>query len=137
LELRRGPGHIGFVATPGDDRRKKMFKPLMMTALLVAAVPAFAGDKPVPPTARVATADLDLATAKDRHTLDRRLRVAIDTVCGGNEIVVHTGIIPTDPCRRAATISVRRQRSALIANVDARKTRKAGTELASAMVEPR
>jgi UrcA family protein len=137
LELRRGPGHIGFVATPGDDRRKTMFKPLMMTALLVAAVPAFAGDKPVPPTVHVTTVDLDLTTAKDRHTLDRRLRVAIESVCGGSEIAVHTGVIPTDPCRRAATISVRRQRSALIADIDARKTRKAGTELASAMVEPR
>jgi UrcA family protein len=114
-----------------------MFKPLIMTALLVAAVPAFAGDKPVPPTVRVTTADLDLATAKDRHTLDRRLRVAIDSVCGGTEIAVHTGIIPTDPCRRAATISVRHQRSALIAKVDARRARKAGTELATAMVEAR
>jgi len=108
-----------------------MFKPLMMTALLVAAVPAFAGDKPVPPTARVTTVDLDLATAKDRHTLDRRLRVAIDQVCGGAETVVHTGIIVTDPCRRAAAVSARHQRSALIAAADAGNDRKAGIALAT------
>ena len=114
-----------------------MLKPLIMTTLLVAAVPAFAGEKPVPPSVRVATADLDLTTAKGRHTLDRRLRVAIDSVCGGTEIAVHTGIIPTDPCRRAAAVSVRRQRSALIAKVDAGKNGKAGTQLATAVVEAR
>jgi UrcA family protein len=108
-----------------------MFKPLMMTALLVAAVPAFAGDKPVAPTVRVTTADLDLATAKDRHTLDRRLRVAIDKVCGGAEAVVHTGIIVTDPCRRAAAVSIRHQRSALIAAADAGKNGKPGVALAT------
>ncbi|WP_157082704.1 UrcA family protein [Sphingomonas asaccharolytica] len=107
-----------------------MFKPLMMTALLLAAVPAFAGDKPVPPTARVATADLDLSTATGRHTLDRRLRMAIDTVCGGAETMVHTGIIATDPCRRAAAVSIRRQRSVLIAT--AGNNGKAGVELAIA-----
>lgn len=109
-----------------------MFKSLMMTALLVTAVPAFAGDEAVAPTVRVTTADLDLATAKGRHTLDRRLRVAIDTVCAGGEIAVHTGLIPTDPCRRAAAVSVRRQRSALIANAEAGKNRQAGIELAAA-----
>jgi len=108
-----------------------MFKPLMMTALLVAAVPAFAGDKPVSPTVRVTTADLDLATAKGRHALDRRLRMAVDTVCGGSETMVHTGIIVTDPCRRAAAVSVRRQRSALIAAADAGNRDKAGVTLAT------
>jgi len=108
-----------------------MFKPLMMTALLVAAVPAFAADKPAPPTVRVTTADLDLATAKDRHTLDRRLRVAIDKVCGDDQIAVHTGLIPSDPCRRAAAVSVRRQRGALIAAADAGKNRKPSAVLAT------
>jgi len=108
-----------------------MFKPLMMTALLVAAVPAFAADSPAPPTARVSTADLDLTTAKDRHTLDRRLRVAINKVCGDDERIVHSGAIAIDPCRRAATISVRRQRNALIAAADAGSKNKAGVELAT------
>jgi UrcA family protein len=108
-----------------------MFKPLMMTALLVAAAPAFADDKPAPPTARVTTADLDLSTATGRRALDRRLRVAIDKVCGGAEAVVHTGIIVTDPCRRAAAASVRHQRSALIAAADAGNTRKAGVAIAT------
>jgi UrcA family protein len=106
-----------------------MFKPLIMTALLVTTLPAFAGETPAPPTVRVSTADLDLATAKDRHTLDRRLRVAIDTVCGGDQIAVHTGLIPIDPCRRAAAVSVRRQRGALIVAADAGKNRKASAVL--------
>jgi UrcA family protein len=108
-----------------------MFKPLMMTALMVAAVPAFAGDKPVPPSARVATADLDLATTAGRHTLDRRLRIAIDTVCAGADAAPRTSIIPTDHCRQTAAASARRQRSTLIAAVDAAKNAKAGVQLAT------
>ncbi len=108
-----------------------MFKPLMMTALLVAAGPAFAADSPAPPTARVSTADLDLTTAKDRQTLNRRLRVAIDKVCGSDETIVHTSAIVVNPCRRAATLSARRQRSALLAAIDARHNGKAGVELAT------
>ena len=108
-----------------------MFKPLMMTALMVAAVPAFAGDKPVPPTARVTTADLDLATATGRKTLDRRLRVAIDTVCAGADAAPRTGILSTDRCRQTAAASVRRQRSEVIASIDA-KAGKTGIAIASA-----
>jgi len=132
LELRRDARHIGVIATPGDDRRKKMFKPLMMTALLIAAVPAFAGDKPVPPTARVTTADLDLSTAIGRKTLDRRLRVAIDQVCAAADAAPRTGILPNDRCRSVAATSARRQRSALIAAIDARKNGGTGVELALA-----
>ena len=108
-----------------------MFKSLMTTVLLVAAVPAFAGDKPVPPTARVATADLDLTTVAGRHTLDRRLRVAIDTVCAGADTAPRTSIIPTDRCRQTAAASARRQRSTLIAAVDAAKNAKPGVQLAT------
>jgi UrcA family protein len=137
LELRRSPRHIGFVATPGEDRRMTMFKPLMMTALLVAAIPAFAGDKPVPPTARVTTADLDLSTASGRQTLDRRLRVAIDQVCAAADAAPRTGILPIDRCRSVAGSSARRQRNVLIATVDAAKSNKAGVEVATAMVKTR
>jgi UrcA family protein len=108
-----------------------MFKSLMTTVLMVAAVPAFAADKPVPPTARVTTADLDLATATGRKTLDQRLRVAIDTVCAGADAAPRTGILSTDRCRSTATASVRRQRSVLIAAVDARENGNAGVELAT------
>lgn len=114
-----------------------MLKPLLMTALLVAALPAFASDKPVPPTARVTTADLDLSTTSGRQTLERRLRVAIDQVCATADAAPRTGILPNDRCRSIATSSVRRQRSALIAAVDAAKNRKAGTELATTMMTTR
>ena len=109
-----------------------MFKSLMTTVLMVAAVPAFAGDKPVPPTARVTTADLDLSTATGRHTLDRRLRIAIDAVCAGADAAPRTSIIATDRCRLTAAASARHQRNALIAAVDARKPGKEGVELAVA-----
>ena len=58
-----------------------MLKPLLTTALLFTAVPAIAGEKPAGLTVRVATADLDLATATGRRTLDRRIRAAVDEVC--------------------------------------------------------
>jgi UrcA family protein len=108
-----------------------MFKSLTMTALMVAAVPAFAGDKPVPPTARVTTADLDLATATGRHTLDRRLRIAIDTVCAHADAAPRTGILSTDRCRLTAAASARRQRSTLIAAVEAAKNAKPSVQLAT------
>jgi len=114
-----------------------MFKPLMMTALLIAAAPAFAGDKPVPPTARVTTADLDLSTAIGRKTLDRRLRVAIHQVCAAADAAPRIGILSNDRCRSVAATSARRQRNVLIAAADAGKNHKAGVELATAMVTAR
>ncbi|HWU73282.1 MAG TPA: UrcA family protein [Sphingomonas sp.] len=112
-----------------------MLKPILMTALLVAALPAFAGEKPVPPRARVTTADLDLSTAAGRQALDRRLRVAIDQVCAAADSAPRAGILPNDRCRSVATASARRQRSLLIAAIDAGKNHKAGMELAATMVK--
>jgi UrcA family protein len=114
-----------------------MLKPLLMTGLLVAALPAFASDKPVPPTARVTTADLDLSTASGRQTLDRRLRVAIDQVCATADAAPRTGILPNDRCRSVATASARRQRNVLIAATNAGKNRQAGVELAATMMKTR
>jgi len=114
-----------------------MYKSLMMTALLVAAMPAFADDKPAPPTARVATADLDLSSPAGRKTLDRRLRIAIDQVCAAADAAPRTGILPNDRCRSVARTSARRQRDVLVASVDAGKNRKAGVEVATAVIETR
>ena len=114
-----------------------MLKPFMMTALLVAALPAFADDKPVPPTAHVATADLDLSTAAGRRTLDYRLRVAIDQVCAASDAAPRTGILPTDRCRSIATASARRQRNVLIAATDAGTSHKTEVQLAATMVKTR
>ncbi len=108
-----------------------MLKPLMTAALLLAAVPAIAHDKPIHPTARVAVADLDLAKKQDRQTLDRRIRAAIDEVCRNADQQVRTGVIdPSQTCRSAALACARHQRDVLIAAVDAR--RQAGSELAMA-----
>ena len=108
-----------------------MLKPLLATALLFAAVPAIAGDKPAGPIVRVATADLDLASAKGRRALDRRIDAAVDQVCATVDAVPQTGVInPAQSCRTAARAGARHQRDTLIAAIDARRS--TGIELASA-----
>ena len=98
-----------------------MLKPLLTTALLLAAVPAFADDKPVAPSTRVVTSDLDLTTAKGQSVLDRRLNAAVDLVCGTDD-APRTGIISrSNPCRNAAASAAKAQRDALIAAVKARR----------------
>ena len=108
-----------------------MLKPLLTTALLFAAVPAIAGDKPAGPSVRVATADLDLATANGRRTLDRRIRTAVDEVCRPAEEAPRTGLITlADHCRAAAAKSARHQLITLLAAIDAER-QASGVELAS------
>ena len=53
---------------------------LLSLAALAAALPA--ASAPPPATLRVATADLDLASAQGRTRLDRRLHRAARAVCG-------------------------------------------------------
>ncbi len=61
-----------------------MSKLLILAALAAAplAQPAFAQPAPIPRTAVVAHADLDLATKKGARTLDRRIWRAVVAVCG-------------------------------------------------------
>jgi len=109
-----------------------MLKPLLTTALLFAAIPAVAGDKPAGLSVRVATGDLDLATATGRRTLDRRIRSAVDEVCRPAEEAPRTSVITlADRCRAAAAKSARHQRVSLLAAIDA-KRHISGVELASA-----
>jgi UrcA family protein len=109
-----------------------MLKPLLTTALLFAAVPAIAGDKPAGLTVRVATADLDLATATGRRTLDRRIRAAVDEVCRPAEEAPRTGLVTlADRCRAVAAKSARRQRTTLLAAIDTQR-QASEVELASA-----
>lgn len=98
-----------------------MLKPLIATALLFASTPAVAGDMPAAPSVRVATADLNLSTAKGRATLDRRISVAVDAVCGA-DTTPRTGLIErADRCHVAAASAARSQRDALLAAVKNRK----------------
>lgn len=55
--------------------------PLVAAAAFLAAGHARAADPEVP-TVKVRHADLDLASAKGRATLDRRLAAATENVCG-------------------------------------------------------
>ena len=57
-----------------------MTKILFATLLAFSATPALA--EPVTVTSTVQVADLDLSKAKDRRTLDRRLQLAVQEVCG-------------------------------------------------------
>lgn len=99
-----------------------MLKPLLTTALLFAAAPAFADRAPVAPSVRVVTADLDLSTAKGRATLDRRINVAVDALCGDAQAAPRTGaIVPVDRCHSVAASAARSQRDALLAAVKARR----------------
>jgi len=108
-----------------------MLKPLLTATLLLAAIPATAGDKPAGTSVRVATADLDLTSAGGRQTLDRRIRAAVDQVCRAAEAAPRTGLIsPIDRCRTVAGDNAHRQRGSLLAAIDARR-HTAGVELAS------
>lgn len=102
-----------------------MLKPLMMIALTLSAVPAIASTAPAGRTVHVSTADLDLNSREGRQTLDRRLRVAVDTVCPANEAAPVTGMLRIDRCRQNALASVRRQRNDVIASIDAKAGKRA------------
>ncbi|MFC3712090.1 UrcA family protein [Sphingoaurantiacus capsulatus] len=62
-----------------------------------------------PRTARVAYADLDLASAAGQATLDRRLDAAADSVCGQNGFVDLAGLRAIDACRGKAVAGARAQ----------------------------
>lgn len=105
-----------------------MLKSLMMSALVVGAIPAIAHAQTTR-SVHVSTADLDLTTAQGRHQLDRRINTALDQVCPADAAPARTGLIVKYPCRDAAAADARRQRSDAIAMTTARKG-KDGVELA-------
>ena len=99
-----------------------MFKPLMMTALIFAAVPAFAEDAPAAPTVRVTAADLDLSSESGRATLDRRIDSAIRFVCSDAEYAPRSDLLNSNGrCRATARSVARSQRDALVAAVAANR----------------
>lgn len=61
---------------------KIIFVSALATAALIKGVPALAETAPAETVAIVHTADLDLASAEGRQTLDRRLKIAARDVCG-------------------------------------------------------
>lgn len=92
-----------------------MTKFLILAAALGAsmAVPAIAAD-PAAGIAIVGTADLDLGTARDVRTLDRRLTNAIVEACGDVSNVDLAGRNAVRACRVDARARVDRERDRLV-----------------------
>jgi len=93
-----------------------MFKTLLPTPLIAAAlaIPASAGT-PAARQAKVAVADLNLATAPGQAKLDHRLAVAIRQVCGAGDQRDLTLQAELRRCRESARKSAAPRRAALIA----------------------
>ncbi len=89
----------------------------MIRAALVAATTPFvpAAAEMVRATAVVATRDLDLSTAHDRHRLDRRLAIAAREVCGEASRFDIVGARKAAQCRGAVLEAAASRRDALVA----------------------
>lgn len=102
-----------------------MLKSLMMSALIMGAIPATVAQAQTTRSVHVSTADLDLTTAQGRHKLDRRIDAALAEVCPADAAPPRTGLIVKYPCRDAAAADARRQRGDAIAMITARKGKNA------------
>lgn len=83
-------------------------------ALLFAAAPSLIPSIAMaaePPTLRVKLSDLDLASTQGQHTLEHRLKVAIDQVCAGagSTSAPITAPRQIELCKENARASARRQ----------------------------
>ncbi len=59
-----------------------ILRPLVATALLAFAAPAFADPVDSSATVKINTSGLDLTSASGRQALDRRVQNAINAICG-------------------------------------------------------
>lgn len=75
-----------------------------------AAVPATAAE---PASRTISYADLDLATAHGRATLDRRIAAAVEALCGSYAGAPGWAVPEIDRCRAAARTSAETQLAAL------------------------
>ena len=90
-----------------------MTKILLATLLAFTATPALT--EPVVATSSVETADLDLSSAKDRRTLDRRLELAVKEVCGTASDVDIAGKNDVRRCRVDTLANLANERDQRIA----------------------
>lgn len=90
----------------------------MILAALVAATTPFVpvAAETVRATTVVATRDLDLSTAHDRHRLDRRLAIAARNVCGEASRFDIVGTRKAAQCRGAVLEEAAGRRDALVAS---------------------
>lgn len=90
-----------------------------MSVLYLAAIASAVTMVPTAPDqprqARVGYADLNLASTKGQQTLDRRLRRALDMVCGTTAVSLKE-FGEVRKCRKNAMAQIEPQRQAAIAN---------------------
>jgi UrcA family protein len=91
---------------------------LILTSMLTAsATPALAQTAPAANQLVVSYADLDLSTDRGVRVLDRRLRVAAETVCGPTSDADLEGKNDARSCRAEALAEARAQRDVAIAGL--------------------
>ena len=92
-----------------------MLKTLLATVLLAAAFPATAHTPEVAPQVHVTYADLDLRHAADVKQFDRRLRGAVETICGDAKPGEGPIAFSVLRCRKATYAQIANQRAAALA----------------------
>ena len=92
-----------------------------VTAALIKAVPALAEPAPAQNVSIVRTADLDLSTSAGRSTLDQRLVVAANEVCGTASDADLAGKNDVRRCRHNALAEARAKTGTLIAGRSAQR----------------
>ncbi len=83
--------------------------PLLVLALLSQTPASFAATPEPLPSQAVRTADLDLSTKRGQQTLDHRIRVAVNAVCGDASSADLVGQNRVSQCRDETRASVQTQ----------------------------
>lgn len=92
-----------------------MMKHIFAAVLALAPAPVLAQGPVSTRTVRVQTADLDLASHDGLRTLDRRLKVAIRSVCPGRTATELRELMVHRACANAATRSAAERRRSVLA----------------------
>lgn len=75
---------------------------LVTIAIILAGFAGTGANAQAAPSVRVSYADLDVASSAGMHTLDRRVALAADTVCGGRDSRDLAALGRYNACRKAA-----------------------------------
>jgi UrcA family protein len=88
---------------------------ILAAALAFSASPALAQGPAVPSQVAVGYTDLDLSTVDGARTLDRRIRTAVEAVCGPTSDADPAGKNDVRRCRAETLAVARAQRDTAIA----------------------
>ena len=112
-----------------------MSKLLFTLVALSVSAPLAASERDIPQTARIHYADLDLTRYAGQAELDRRIKVALRTLCAEDQQLGLFTRLQAIRCLRAATAQVSVQRAQVLANAAARPASR-DTALASPTHKP-